>query len=112
MVTGVSTQSYNNIAKQTYAGSGQDEFKKTLDAALASNDDVKLKDACIQFEQLFLQIMYKQMKAAIPRSELTNKGMAHEIYEEMLDESLMKKASKSGSLGIADVMYRQLSARG
>lgn len=53
--------------------------------------------------------MYKQMKATVPKSSLFPKDSGTEFFESMLDEKLVENASKTNSLGLADLLYKQLS---
>ena len=72
----------------------------------------KLREACQGFEAMFLSMMYKQMRATVPESELFGKkSNALEIFEDMRDTELMNAAAKSGGIGIADMMYKQLTIK-
>lgn len=70
----------------------------------------KLREACEGFEAMFLSMMYKQMRATVPESELFGKkSNAIKIFEDMRDTELMNQAAKSGGIGLADMMMKQLS---
>lgn len=70
----------------------------------------KLREACEGFEAMFLSMMYKQMRATVPESGLFGKkSNAIKIFEDMRDTELMNEVSKSGGIGIADMMYKQLA---
>lgn len=70
----------------------------------------KLREACEGFEAMFLSMMYKQMRATVPESDLFGKkSNAIKIFEDMRDTELMNQAAKSGSIGLADMMMKQLS---
>ena len=72
----------------------------------------KLREACQGFEAMFLSMMYKQMRATVPESELFGKkSNAIEIFEDMRDTELMNSVAKSGGIGIADMMYKQLTIK-
>ena len=72
----------------------------------------KLREACEGFEAMFLSMMYKQMRATVPESELFGKkSNALEIFEDMRDTEMMNAAAKSGGIGIADMMYKQLTIK-
>jgi flagellar protein FlgJ len=86
-----------------------ESFEQKLNAAVASRDEEQLKKACQEFEHIMLDMMYKQMKATIIRSNLVQKDAGSEIYESMLDEKLMEAASRTGSFGLAEMLYKQLS---
>lgn len=88
---------------------GDNSFEEKLYAAMGKNDQKELKNACKQFEGIMLNILYKQMKATINRSDLFEADPGSEIFESMLDESLMEKASQISNFGLADSLYKQLS---
>ena len=70
----------------------------------------KLHEACEGFEAMFLSMMYKQMRATVPENELFGKkSNAIKIFEDMRDTELMNSAAKSGGIGLADMMYKQLT---
>lgn len=83
-------------------------FEESLKKAYSEGDKERLMEACKDFEGILLQMLFKEMKKTVPESTLTKKSYAREIFEEMLDEELMNNAR--GTLGIADVLYKQLSA--
>lgn len=90
---------------------GDKDFEEKLKSALEKNDDSELKAACKQFEGIMLDIIYKQMKATIIRSDLVEADAGRDIFESMLDESMMEKASQVSTFGLADSLYKQLSRK-
>ena len=88
-----------------------DSFESKLRSAMTNNNETELKDACRQFEELMLGILYKSMKATIHRSELFPESPGRDIYEQWQDDALMKKIAERGTFGLADMMYTQLSKR-
>ena len=88
-----------------------DSFESKLRSAMTTQNQAELKDACVQFEELMLGILYKSMKATIQRSDLVPEAPGREIYEQWQDDALMKKIAKRGTFGLADMMYKQLSKR-
>lgn len=110
-VGGISNSYINNsldTAKNKVEG---DEFEKKLQNALDKNDEKELKKACQEFEGLMLNMLYKQMKATVPKSSLIPEDRGKEIFESMLDDKIIEEASKSSSLGLSDVLYKQLSGQ-
>lgn len=72
----------------------------------------KLREACEGFEAMFLSMMYKQMRATVPEDSLLGKkSNALEIFEDMRDTELMNSVAKAGGIGIADMMYQQLTIK-
>ena len=59
---------------------------------------------------MFLQMMYRSMRATVPDNELFGKkSNAIELFEELRDNELMKKTADAGGLGLADIIYKQLA---
>lgn len=83
-------------------------LKGSIKRPSSFKDSQKLKEACSSFEQMLLQTMYSGMKKTVNKSGLLSGGFAGEVFESMLDEKLMEEASRTGSFGIAEVLYRQL----
>ena len=71
----------------------------------------KLREACQGFEAMFLSMMYKQMRATVPKDGLFGHSNAIDIFEDLRDTELMNAAAKSGGIGLADMMYKQLTIK-
>lgn len=71
------------------------------------NDE--LKEACRDFEAIFIKQMLDSMKKTVPENSLMKSGMAEDIFEDMLYQEYASIISKSGDLGIAEMVYKQLS---
>lgn len=91
---------------------GKDVFR-----ALATDNDVsdtekakktELLKAAHNFEAIFLREMMKTMRESLTGEGMFGKGSVGEIYGDMMDNAVADVASKRGSLGIADMIYRQL----
>jgi len=83
----------------------------SADVSVGELDDKskqKLKQACQDFEGLFLREMLKSMRETVPESGLLGKGFADETYQDMLDQELVKRMSHSSRIGLAQILYRQL----
>ncbi|MBZ4645067.1 MAG: peptidoglycan hydrolase FlgJ [Petroclostridium sp.] len=85
----------------------QDELQKAFD----QKDEKKLREACRGFEQLFMNMVYKQMKATVLKSELVPNSFARETFESMLDEEFVSKASEGRGMGLGEMLFKQLSAK-
>jgi len=67
----------------------------------------KYRKACQDFEAIFLHQLFKIMRQAGPKSDLLNSGFAQDVYEDMMDEQLATELSKTGTFGLADILYEQ-----
>jgi flagellar protein FlgJ len=84
--------------KQVNAKTGLDE-----------RQDKKLKEACKDFEALFMSSLLKAMRKTVQKTNLFGSDSGEETFQEMMDAEVSKSAAKTSSMGIADLMYRQLT---
>ncbi len=92
---------------------GQTEsFQQMLENASKQDNPEQLKSACKAFESYYLHMMLKSMRATVPDSGLVPKSQAEQIFQDMLDEETAKNASDAGGIGLADMLYKQLSRQG
>ena len=95
------------IYKEQSSGEG---FKTALEAALRQNESAELQKACEGFESYFLQIIFREMRKTNLRTDgIFAKSNAEDIFEDMLYEEYSKTAASKNGIGLADMMYRQLS---
>lgn len=69
----------------------------------------ELKEACQQFESIFINYMLKSMRATVPDGGLFKKGVAYDIVQSMHDEALAEEISQNGGIGLAKQLYEELS---
>lgn len=72
-------------------------------------DPKKLKQAAQQFEAIFIQQMFKEMRNTIPDGGLIKRGNADDIFTQMQDAEAAKEMARHGGIGLADLMMQQLS---
>ena len=88
----------------------EESFEKLLEKAQSEKDDEQLKAACREMEAYFIQQLYKTMRTSTQLGEgIITKGQHEEIFEDMLIEEQSKEATKAGGIGLADMLYKQLS---
>ena len=68
----------------------------------------KLREACEGFESIFIQKMWQEMRNAVPKTGLLS-GREEKFWQDMYDQELSKSMTKAGGIGLADMMYEQLS---
>ncbi len=86
------------------------DFSHSLESAINEKNNKKLYSACQELESVFLNKVLECMRQSVPKSELTGHSFATDTFESMLYTEYARSMSKIGSLGIADMLYRQLSA--
>ena len=101
----------SNITPYIPSQDNTSKLSNKLESAYTEKDDKKLKETCKEFESLFISMMMKEMRKTVPESELLSSSFATDTYQEMFDEEISKSASKGNGIGIADAMYRQISAK-
>lgn len=68
----------------------------------------KLREACEGFESVFIQKMWQEMRNTIPKGGLMH-GKEERFWQDMYDQELSKSMTSAGGIGLADMMYAQLS---
>ena len=90
-----------------------ENFQAALEKAKSSDDvvaDADLKKACIDFESYFLQMMMKEMRKTVnTEGSFIPKSNAEMMFTEMMDEEVSKQNALAGGIGIASMMYKQMS---
>lgn len=74
-----------------------------------AKNPAELKKAADQFESLFIYYMLKTMRKTVPKSGLLGSGLGGEIMESLFDQKLSEQAATESRLGIAELIYQQLS---
>jgi len=86
------------------------ELRSRLEPDGKGQDEAKLRKACQDFEAVFIGQIWKQMRSSVPKD-----GMFHskeeESYLSMFDQELSGKMSRSGGIGLSDLLYDNLSQR-
>lgn len=67
-----------------------------------------LKEAAKQFETYFVQHMFKTMRESVEKSDLLASESADQ-FQDMLDKEFASRMAERGSLGLADMLVRQLT---
>jgi peptidoglycan hydrolase FlgJ len=75
----------------------------------AAAEDAKLKQACQEFEQLFLTQMMAQMRSTVPKSDIFGGGGSQEeMFQGMLDQERAKSWAQEGGVGLANLLFQQM----
>ncbi len=102
------SQILNELKNKTEGALNPKEAEALKAAKTAEKRDKDLKKACEGFEAMFLNMMYRQMRATVPEDTLFGESNALKIFQDMRDDELMKNVAAGGGIGIADMMYKQL----
>jgi flagellar protein FlgJ len=71
-------------------------------------DPQQLKAVTQQFEAVFIQQMFKEMRNTIPDGGMIEKDNADDIYTQLQDAEAAKVMAQQGGIGLADLMLQQL----
>ena len=78
----------------------------------ANMSDKKLKEVSENFESLFIDMLFKNMRSSLNEKNLiVPKGQGEKIFEDLLYTEYSKSMSKSGKFGIAELIYKQFKGK-
>jgi Rod binding domain-containing protein len=84
----------------------------TADAAAprlpATSDPAAAKKAGENFESFFLSQVFENMFSGVDTDSMFGGGHAEQIYRSLLLQQYSKVAAKSGGIGIADAVQREI----
>lgn len=101
------TNTYNKLKRDELK---TNEFQSRLEEASKEGDSKELREACSEFESYFLQMTFRAMRQTVDSSGgALPKSRAEEIFQDMLDEETCKVAAQGKGVGIAEMLYKQLS---
>lgn len=78
-------------------------------AGTSSKADAKLHKACRDFEAMLVSQMLGEMRQTVQKTDLFGSSEKEEMFQGMLDNEIAKDVSQNGSMGIGDILYRQIS---
>ena len=86
-------------------------FTEVLEAKRSQRPvDKKLMNTCVEMESILVGKMLKEMRSTLHKEEsLLYGGMAEDIFEDMLYDEYALSMSKNSSMGLAKMLYNQLS---
>ena len=68
-----------------------------------------MRQACQEFESVFISYMMTSMRKTVQRSEFMNGGFQEDVYLSMMDEEIARAVARGPGIGLADALYRQIS---
>lgn len=77
------------------------------DVSKMTPEQKQLWESCQGMEQIFLEILLKQMQPTL-KGGLFPESMQRDIYDDMYRQALAEQMAKSGDVGLAAILYRQL----
>lgn len=71
----------------------------------------RLKEACAEFEALFLNYIMKAARPTVSDSDLFGSDNGGDIIKSMFDETLSRQIAKGGGGGMGNLLFQQLKSR-
>jgi flagellar protein FlgJ len=110
----------NRVSSSIKSAENKAGFKEQLSSAINASkkngekrvQDKKLMDTCVEMESLFVAKMFKEMRKTVQKNEWLHGGFAEEVFEDMLYDEYALNLSKNTKLGIAGMLYKELSKSG
>ncbi len=87
------------------------EIKKSYQSLQTTEDskkDAKLQKACKEFEAMFMNIMFKEMRKTVPKDTLWGESNEDDILQSMRYSALTENLAQAGGVGLGAMMYRQI----
>jgi flagellar protein FlgJ len=91
----------------TAAISGFSQFAQLRNGA-EQHDPAALREVASQFEALFVEMIFKDMRAAKLADSPFGGGEQQEMYMEMLDQQFAESIASGRGIGFADMLVQQL----
>ena len=85
------------------------QLKSIANTARNPQNKAALADVCQKLEALFIHHLMKEMRATVDKSGLIDGGPGEEIFTSMLDNQMAIEASAAGGIGLAKILFEQLS---
>jgi len=76
--------------------------------SVGQQDQARLKELTQEFEAIFIQQMYKEMRSTIPDDGLIPRTNAEDTFLQMQDLEVAKATARQGGIGLAEIMMKQL----
>jgi flagellar protein FlgJ len=82
--------------------------KNENEASKAVKDD-KFKNACADFEAIFIHHMFQSMKKTLPGESLFGQSSQQDMYESMYYQEIATQLARGKGMGLGEALYRQLN---
>jgi peptidoglycan hydrolase FlgJ len=72
------------------------------------NNQNSLKQLCQDFESIFINSLFQEMRKSIPDEGYLEHSLGMNIFQEMMDMEVAGEMSRKGGLGLGRLLYEQL----
>ncbi|MDR2503786.1 MAG: rod-binding protein [Deltaproteobacteria bacterium] len=102
------TSSMNQGAEDVQRKLDMDRLRRNLSAP--PSEQARLREACEGFEAIFIQKIWEQMRQnAVQFGQKPSREES--MRQGMYDQEFARKMASAGGIGLADMLYEQLSRR-
>ncbi len=88
---------------------GNGSLEKEAQYLKKNGDEAAIRKFSQDFEALFVQRLMKEMRKSVPEGGLMDKSLSMEWFEEMFDQAVAKDISAGEGIGMAEIIYDQLT---
>lgn len=95
-----------------FSNSGLNHLTKGLNplGGTPSHSDAEIKAVSKNFESIFMQMLFKEMRDSVQKSDLFGDSQGMEFFQSMSDDQMSQKLASAGGLGIGQMVYDRLKA--
>ena len=87
---------------------GLDNLSTSVPSKVSTDESPEaILEAAKAFEAVFINQLMKSMRKTLPEDGLLGKGFANQVFNGMLDQEYSQMASKSGQIGLANMIAEQ-----
>jgi flagellar protein FlgJ len=87
------------------------QVKKPESTAGKKDDPEALRRISQQFEAIFIQQLFKGMRATVPAGGLRENDRGIEIFQDLMDQQVAGDMARKQGIGIAEALFRQLQEK-
>ena len=107
----ISSVGSSNMLNQAIFNMNNRNPVANINLAELSDDDAALLMAAKEFEAYFLQMMFRAMRDTIDSDRgILPQSETQRIFQDMLDEHTTRAAAMGGGVGLAQQIFRQMTA--
>lgn len=82
----------------------------TRNPASRIQNSESLREVCQEFESVLIAHLLKTMRKTVPKADvIPHESLCEDIYRSMMDEALANAVARGSGVGLAEILYRQLS---
>ena len=74
----------------------------------AGSDKQQMKQTAQDFEAIFVQQIFKEMRRTVPDGGLLPRGQAEELYSDLQDMEAAKQLTGHGGIGLSEMLLEQM----